>query len=185
MSHSIDFSEYFRYDDLTGHLHGLAEACPGLCSLASIGHSFRGREVWCMTITNFDTGKDSDKPAFYIDANIHAEEIATTSVALYTICYLLTHYKADPEVTWLLDNTTFYIIPRFNPDGAEISLTTPNHWCGNGRFLPGEEQTRGLVQHDINGDGLIVEMRIEDPAGEWRISASDPRLMILRNPGET
>jgi murein tripeptide amidase MpaA len=185
MAYEIDFSEYFLYDDLTKHLHGLAEAYPNLASLASIGKSFRGRDVWCMTLTNPATGRDSDKPAFYIDANIHAEEVSTTSVALYTIWYLLTNYGSDQEVTWLLDNLAFYIIPRFNPDGAEISLTTAHHWCGNGRYLPGEEQTRGLCQRDINGDGLIVQMRIEDPAGEWRVSEKDPRLMVLRKPGET
>jgi murein tripeptide amidase MpaA len=184
MAYSIDFAEYFLYDDLARHLHGLADTYPGLCQLASIGRSFRGREVWCMTITNFATGPDADKPAFYIDANIHAEEISTTSVALYTIWYLLTNHSSDPDVTWLLDNTAFYIIPRFNPDGAEISLTTAHHWCGNGRYLPGEEQTCGLVQQDIDGNGLIVEMRIEDPAGEWRASKLDPRLMVQRKPGE-
>jgi hypothetical protein len=31
---------------------------------------------------------------------------------------------------------------------------------------------------------LIVQMRIEDPAGEWTVSPHDPRLMILRTPGE-
>src|SRR5437899_3271622 len=121
MAYSIDFTEYFLYDDLTRHLHGLAEAYPRLCKLHSIGRSFRGREVWCMTITNFASGSDSDKPAFYIDANIHAEEISTTSVALYTIWYVLIRYGSDPAVTWLLDNTAFYVIPRFNPDGTEIS----------------------------------------------------------------
>ena len=70
------------------------------------------------------------------------------------------------------------------PDGAEVSLTTAHHWCGNGRYLPGQEQTEGLCQEDINGDGLIVQMRIKDPAGEWRISEDDPRLMVQREPGE-
>jgi len=184
MTYPIDFTAYFRYDDLTRHLHGLEDAYPSLAALSSIGKSHRGRDVWLMTITNRATGPDSDKPAFYIDANIHAEEVSTTSVALYTIWYLLTQYGQNAEVTWLLDNLTFYIIPRFNPDGAEISLTMPHHWCGNGRYLPGEEQTRGLCQHDINGDGLIVEMRIEDAAGEWKVSKADPRLMMLRQPGE-
>src|SRR5258706_12577583 len=121
MPYSMDFTEYFLYDDLTRHLYGLTEAYPGLCSLASIGRSFQGRDVWCMTVTNAATGPDADKPAFYIDANIHAEEISTTSVALYTIWYLLSSYGNDPELTCLLDNTAFYIIPRFNPDVGEIS----------------------------------------------------------------
>jgi murein tripeptide amidase MpaA len=184
MTYHIDFSEYFLYDDLTRHLEGMAGAYPKLAGLASLGKSWRGRDLWCMTLTNPDTGAHCDKPAMYIDAHIHAEEVTTSHTALYTIWYLLTNYGTDAEVTWLLDNVTFYIIPRLNPDGAEISLTTGHHWCGNGRYLPGEEQTRGLCQQDINGDGLIVQMRIEDAAGEWKASKEDSRLMILRAPGE-
>jgi murein tripeptide amidase MpaA len=184
MPYDIDFGEYFVYNDLTAHLQGLAAAYPKLATLESLAKSWQGRDVWCMTLTNQATGPHDQKPAFYIDANIHAEEIATSHTALYTIWYLLTRYGADDFMTWLLDHLTFYIIPRVNPDGAEISLTTGHHWCGNGRYLPGQEQTRGLCQHDINGDGLIVQMRIEDPAGEWKVSENDPRLMVQREPGE-
>lgn len=184
MPYSVDFSEYFLYDELTRHLHGLAEAYPGLASLRSLGQSHRGRELWAMTITNSATGDDRQKPAFYIDAHIHAEEVATSHTALYTIAYLLEQYGSDAQVTWLLDHMVFYILPRTNPDGAEISLTTGHHWCGNGRFLPGEEQTHGLCQEDMDGNGLIVQMRLQDEAGEWRISTDDPRLMIQREPGE-
>lgn len=183
MTYQLDFSEYFRYDELTEHLHGLAGSSK-LATLESIGKSHQGRDIWCMTITNPQTGAHDEKPAFYIDGHIHAEEVATSHTALYTAWYLLEHYGDDALVKWLLDNTTFYIIPRINPDGAEISLTTGHHWCGNGRYLPGEEQTHGLCQQDINGDGLIVQMRIEDPAGEWKVSDKDPRLMVQREPGE-
>ena len=184
MPYDIDFGEYFDYDTLCRHLNGLARAYPDLATLESIGTSWRGRDIHCLTLTNTATGTHEDKPAFYIDGGIHAEEVATTQTAVYTIWYLLTHYGSDADVTWLLDNLAFYIIPRINPDGAEISLKTAHHWCGNGRYLPGEEQTRGLCQHDINGDGLIVQMRLQDPAGEWRVSEDDPRLMIQREPGE-
>lgn len=184
MSYALDFSEYFRYDELTAHIKGLVEAFPALASLESIGKSHRGRDIWAVTITDSATGAADEKPAFYIDAHIHAEEVATSHTALYTIWYLLTNFGSDAEVTWLLQNTAFYILPRTNPDGAEISLTTGHHWCGNGRCLPGEEQSRGLVQQDINGDGLIVQMRLQDPAGEWKVSKDDSRLMIQRQPGE-
>ncbi len=184
MTYTLDFSEYFNYADLTAHLKGLAAAFPQLATLESIGTSWRERDLWAMTITDPTTGTHDSKPGFYIDAHIHAEEVATSHTALYTIWYLLTNFGNDAEVTWLLQNTTFYILPRTNPDGAEFSLTTGHHWCGNGRYLPGEEQTRGLVQQDINGDGLIVQMRVPDPAGEWKISTEDTRLMVQRAPGE-
>ncbi len=184
MTYHIDFSEYFDYDALTAHLQGLAAAYPQLAALESIGQSWRGRDIWAMTITDAATGPHHNKPAFYIDAHIHAEEVATSHTALYTIWYLLSYYESDPLVTWLLQNTTFYILPRTNPDGAEISLKTAHHWCGNGRYRPGEEQTRGLCQQDVNGDGFIVQMRVPDPAGEWKVSDEDSRLMVLREPGE-
>ena len=184
MTYEIDFGEYFDYATLGRHLTGLAAAYPALAALDVIGSSWRGRDLYCMTITNAATGPHDSKPAFYIDGGIHAEEVATTQTAVYTIWYLLTQFGDDAEVTWLLDNLAFYIIPRINPDGAEISLKTAHHWCGNGRCLPGEEQTSGLCQHDIDGDGLIVQMRLKDPAGEWRVSPVDPRLMIQREPGE-
>lgn len=184
MAYYINFGEYCLFDELTTHLLGLAVTYPALASVESLGRSWQGREIWCVTLTNTATGAHDTKPAFYIDAQIHAEEVATSQTALYTIWYLLTNYGADSETTWLLDNITFYIIPRLNPDGAEVSLTTGHHWCGNGRWLPGEEQMRGLCQHDINGDGLIVQMRIRDTGGEWKISRDDPRLMVLREAGE-
>lgn len=184
MTYDMSFDEYFLFDELTTHLKGMAEVYAQFASLESLGKSWQGRDIWCMTLTNPDTGSHDTKPAFYIDGHIHAEEVTTSHTAMYSIWYLLNNYGTDADVTWLLDHMSFYIIPRINPDGAEISLTTAHHWCGNGRYLPGEEQTNGLCQHDIDGDGLIVQMRIEDPNGEWRVSEDDPRLMVQRDPGE-
>lgn len=181
----IPFDTYHDYDSMTAHLHALAAAYPDLCSLTSIAKSFRGREVWMATLTNAATGPALEKPGFYIDAQIHAEEHATSATALYATWYLLTHYGQDEECTRLLDSQVFYIIPRINPDGAEYSMKEPYHpWCGNGRFLPGEDRIDGLIPQDINGDGYIVNMRVRDPKGEWKKSPTEPRLMVQREPGE-
>jgi murein tripeptide amidase MpaA len=181
----IAFDTYHGYDAMTGYLHALAAAYPGLCSLTSIAKTFRGRDVWFMTITNPATGPALEKPGFYIDAQIHAEEHATSATALYACWYLLTNYGADEEVTRLVDQQAFYIIPRINPDGAEYALTAPYHpWCGNGRFLPGEDRIDGLIPQDITGDGFIVQMRVPDTKGEWKKDSLDPRLLVQREPGE-
>lgn len=181
----IPFDSYHDYDAMTAHLQALAAAYPALCQLTSIATSFRGRNVWMATLTNPATGPAHEKPGFYIDAQIHAEEHATSATALYAIWYLLTNYGADEECTRLLDSQVFYVIPRINPDGAEYSLKEPYHpWCGNGRFLPGEDRMDGLIPQDINGDGYIVNMRVPDPKGEWKKSPTEPRLMVQREPGE-
>jgi len=181
----IRFDTYHDYDAMTGHLQALAAAYPQLATLTSIGRTHRGRDVWFMQITNPDTGPALEKPGFYIDAQIHAEEHATSATALYAIHYLLTRYGTDPEVTRLVDGQVFYILPRINPDGAEYALKAPYHpWCGNGRCLPGEDRLEGLQAQDIDGDGYIVNMRVPDPKGEWKKDPTEPRLMVQREPGE-
>ncbi len=178
-------NRYYDFNEMTQELKALSEAHPELSKLYSIGQSFAGRDVWVMEITNPKTGSAESKPAYYLDAQIHAEEHATSSVALYTIWYLLSNYGKDEEVTRLLDQQVFYIIPRINPDGAELSLKEPyNRWCGNGRFSPDEIRKSGLIEQDLNGDGFIVRMRVSDPKGEWKKSEQDPRLMVQREPGE-
>ena len=183
---SIAHNRFYNYDELTVILRQLETAFPNLATLTSIGKTFLGRDIWVMTITNKSSGSDVEKPAYYIDAHIHAEEHTTSATALYAASYLLENYGTDPKVTMLLDEQTFYVLPRLNPDGAEFSLTHPFRWCGNGRFVPGSEDERGhgLYQTDLNNDGFIVQMRVPDPAGEWKVSTKDARVMVQRAPGE-
>ena len=185
MKVDVHFDRYYDYDELTERLHALAAAHPKLATLSSIGRSFQGRDVWVMEITNPDTGAGHTKPGYYLDAQIHAEEHTTSAVALYAIHKLLTEYGRDEEATRLVDQQVFYVLPRINPDGAELALKPPYYlWCGNGRFLPGADRHGGLKTEDVDGDGFIVSMRVRDPLGEWKKSALDDRLMVQREPGE-
>ena len=181
----VRFDTFYDYAELTERLHALVAAYPKLARLESIGQTHQNRDIWAVTLTNPDTGPADTKPGYYLDAQIHAEEHATSAVALYTVHYLLSSYGQDEEVTRLLDGQAFYILPRLNPDGAELALKAPYYpWCGNGRFLPGHDRHSGLIPQDLDGDGFIVSMRVLDPKGEWKKSERDPRLMVQREPGE-
>lgn len=180
----LTHDHYYTYAELTAALRTLAEAYPHLAGLESIGQSHRGRELWVVTLTNFESGAPAGKPGFYIDANNHGEEVITSAVALYTIDHLLSNYGHDPLTTELLNTRTVYVLPCVNPDGAEICLTTPYRTVGNGHYLPWEEQPTGLHLEDINGDDKILQMRLPDSTGEWKISTLEPRLLTLRQPGE-
>ena len=81
----IDYDRYYRYDAFTEILTGLVSAFPRLLSMESIGKSHEGRDIWLVTATNQDTGPASDKPAYWVDANIHASELAGGAAALYLI----------------------------------------------------------------------------------------------------
>lgn len=180
----IDFTHYYRYDELTAALRAFAGEYPQLAALESIGKSYEGRDIWCLTVTNAATGPAGEKPAFWLDGNIHAGEVTGTMGALHVIERLLTSYAGDPQIARLLDQRAFYIVPRINPDGAEQYLTTPRFLRSGVRLYPYAEERDGLYPDDIDGDGKILQMRVVDPDGAWKVSDKDPRLMRRRAPDE-
>src|SRR6266478_7030108 len=94
---AIAFDRFYRYADLTAILEGLAAEHPGLVTIESAGKSFEGRDIWVLTATNLATGPAADKPAFWVDGNIHATEVAASAASLYFLHTLVTQYGSDPE----------------------------------------------------------------------------------------
>jgi len=184
MAGALRIDRYHTYAELTAFVHALHEAYPQLCRVMSIGRSHEGREIWALEVTNAATGAPGEKPGYYIDANIHAGEVTGCATALYTALYLCEQHGRDPETTLLVDELTWYILPRVNPDGAETYLTTPHMLRSSTRPYPFPEPQDGLQPADVNGDGLILQMRVPDAEGEWKLSGADPRLMVPRRPGD-
>jgi murein tripeptide amidase MpaA len=182
----LQFNRFYRYDQLTQILQSIAAEYPHLVKLDSLGHSFEGRDIWLLRVTCFATGDDSQKPALWVDGNIHSVELAGSTACLYLLQDLVKTYGHDPEVTRCLDTRAFYICPRVNPDGAEWALADrPKFVRSSTRPYPEDERfLEGLQQQDIDGDGRILSMRVPDPNGAWKISSADPRLMVLREPTE-
>jgi murein tripeptide amidase MpaA len=182
----VRFDTYYRYDELTRILHGFAEEYPQLVRIESIGKSYEGRDIWLLTVTNFATGPAEEKPALWVDGNIHASEVSPSSACLYLIHRLTREYGSHEKITRCLDTRAFYICPRVNPDGAEWALADkPKIIRSSTRPYPyDEDPIGGLVVEDIDGDGRMLMMRIPDPNGNWKKHPDEPRLMIRRDPDE-
>lgn len=182
----VRFDTYYRYDALTRLLHAYAEEYPHLVRIQSIGKSYEGRDIWLLTITNFATGTDNEKPALWVDGNIHASEVSPSTACLYLIHRLVHEYGTHLAITRCLDTRVFYICPRVNPDGAEWALADkPKIIRSSTRPYPYEEDPiGGLVTEDIDGDGRMLMMRIPDPNGPWKKHPQEPRLMVRREPDE-
>jgi murein tripeptide amidase MpaA len=187
MSSTPAFDHYYRYDELTSLLQAMAEAHPDLLRLESLGKSHEGRDIWLARVTRFETGPAEEKPALWVDGNIHAVEVATCSACVYLLNKLVTQYGSDPEVTRCLDTRAFYVVPRLNPDGAELALADrPKYLRSSTRPYPyDEEPIEGLIREDIDGDGRLLSMRLVDPNGAWKAHPEEPRLLIRRDPVET
>ena len=183
----IAFDRFYRHTELTDILHALVKEHPDLVTIESIGKSHEGRHIWVLTVTNAATGPPDEKPAFWVDGNIHSTEVAASSASLYFLHTLVTQYGNDADVTRALDTRAFYVCPRINPDGAEWALADKPKWVRSStRPYPfDEEEIDGLCVEDIDGDGRILQMRIADPNGIWKAHPQDPRLMVRREPTET
>jgi murein tripeptide amidase MpaA len=182
----IVLDRFFRYSELTDVLRTLVAEYPRLCSIESIGRSHEGREIWLLTVSNQATGAASDKPAFWVDGNIHSVEVAASAACVYFLQYLLENYATDPEVTRALDTRAFYVCPRINPDGAEWALADkPKYVRSSTRSYPYQDDAiEGLSVEDIDGNGRILQMRLADANGLWKAHPQEPRLMVRREPTE-
>lgn len=177
---------YLTNEELEQTLHAWTAQYPRLAHLHEMGRSYEDRSIWLLTLTNQETGAALDKPALWIDANIHATEITGTSTAMRVAQRLLEGYAQDAQITRLLDTCTFYIAPRINPDGAALAMADhPQYIRSGSRPYPYEDLDDGLHAKDMDGDGRILQMRIPDPNGDWKISHLDPRLMEKRSLDET
>jgi hypothetical protein len=181
----VRYDRYYTYEELTETLQAWADEAPRLCRVESIGQSYEGRDIWLVVVTNLDTGPDDEKPALLVEANIHSVEVTGCTAALHLIHKLLSEHGRDEKVTRALDTRTFYVVPRLNPDGAELALAErPRYVRSSVRKYPLPEPEDGLHREDLDGDGRILQMRVPDPNGNWKKHPADERLMVRRDPDE-
>jgi hypothetical protein len=178
----VAYDHFYSYDELTDTLRAWADEASGLCTLESIGTSFEGRDIWLMTITNSETGAALDKPALLLEANIHSMEWTGCTAAMHLIHKLLAGHGSDELVTRAVDTRAFYVIPQLNPDGVELGLRERRFIRSSVRPYPRETQDDGLRIEDVDGDGRVLYMRVEDSNGAWKRHPDESRLLVRRDP---
>jgi hypothetical protein len=176
-------SAYLDYDQLTAQLRAWCETYPNLARLTSLAKTPEGRDVWLVTI-----GPDPDRirPAAWADGNVHAGELAGSSVAL-AIAEDALRLHLEPDTLDLprpiadrLRDILFYVVPRISPDGAECILRTGRIVRSVPRDARVERGTPRWIPGDVDGDGLALSMRIKDPGGEMVEARGFPGLLVER-----
>ncbi|MFP4289783.1 MAG: M14 family metallopeptidase [Bacteroidales bacterium] len=185
----ISWNRYYTNQGLYDIYQRMETAYPDLITVESIGKSYEDRDIWMLTITNLNNKPHKEKPGFYIDGNIHANEIQAAEVSVYTAWYLLENYNKNPFITHLLNEKVFYIAPVTNPDGREHYMEEPNTVnTPRSGTLPVDDDGDGKIDEDgfddLNGDGHITQMRRRNPMGQWKEDPEDNRRMIRVEPGE-
>lgn len=184
---NVSWDRLNDYDELTKICRELATAYPDLLTMQSIGKSVQGRDMWELTLNVAKTGRDTEKPAMYIDGNVHGNEVQAAETVLYSIWYLTKSYGKVEQLTQLMDRAAFYFLPTVNPDGRAYWFANANtDSSSRGGQRPVDDDGDGLFDedppNDIDGDGQLLQMRKEDPNGRWRESADDPRILEIIPP---
>jgi hypothetical protein len=216
---------FLDFASLTAQLEAWAAAFPDLVTLEAIGHSREGRPLWLLTI---DREPDRRRPAVWVDGNMHASELAGSSVALAIAEDVLrlhlapgdptagdapsdgddddggkgpdgradagddapkgaaSEHPLPPALLAFLREVPVHVLPRVSPDGAERVLvegpfvrSVPD----DPRDRPAQERPR-WVPGDLDGDGLALLMRVEDPTGEYVEAPERPGLLVPRRLGD-
>ncbi|HFQ95598.1 MAG TPA: hypothetical protein ENK30_03410, partial [Anaerolineae bacterium] len=116
---------YRTVEETYNDLSALAANHPDLATWTDVGDSWEkvnsggtdGYDLFALTLTNQNT--PGPKPKFFMIAAIHAREYTTAELATRFAEKLVNDYGSDPDITWLLDNYEFHLIPQANPDGRK------------------------------------------------------------------
>jgi len=180
----LDFKHYHIYSEQVEFFKKWAKEYPNLVDLYVVAQSFGGIDIYQLTVTNKKTGKDTDKPAMYIEGNRHSGEVTAAESAFWMLNYMLTNYGKDKEVTRLLDSFTFYFRPCNNPDGSSLYLETAQTLRSTIR--PYDDDGDGLTDEDppfdLDGDGFVRQMRIKVGMGkgDYVIDPRDPKGRLMK-----
>ncbi|MBO3696891.1 M14 family metallopeptidase [Roseivirga sp. E12] len=180
----ISFNRYYTAEGHAALTKKIADAHPNLVKRVSIGKSYEGRDMWMLQITNFEKGEADRKPGFYIDGNIHSNEIQGAEISIYTAWYLTENYGDVDYITKMLDDRIFYIIPTINPDARNDYMKQPNTGSSpRSGMIPLDDDRDGLFDEDapddLDGNGSITQMRRKSSTGNFILDPKDPRKMIV------
>ena len=125
----IPWNRLYGVDELYGHLDRLVEAYPDLIERRILGRSIENRELRLYVIHDRTTGEDTDKPAMWIDGNVHGNEVQAGETVAYVAWYLLeNHWEARLGNMFMIQSPV--VRSGDAPTRFEMRVTTHLRACG-------------------------------------------------------
>ncbi len=183
----LSYDKYHTPDEVAALLKSWMSAYPQLTKLINIGKSPGNGDLVVFRIAAQAKGipEPDKRPAIFVSANIEGVHPVGTEAALMLIENLLTQYGKDKKTTPLLEKRTVYVAPLLNPDVAQ-HFFAQTRWENLTNNQPVDDDLDDMIDEDgpddLNKDGLITQMRIKDPEGNWIPDPSEPRLMKQAEP---
>jgi len=183
----LTFDRYHKPEEFAAAAREIARANPAIARVHALAKSAGGRELVILEIgpeiarsalpPSAQPGAPAKTfPSVFVAANMEGSVPLASEAALYLARLLLD--KADMRT-----DRTWYILPCGNPDAASRFFSSPSSPLRldprNAR--PANDDQDDAVDEDgpedLNGDGLITQMRVKDPEGEYLPVPASPRVL--------
>lgn len=140
--------------------------------LTSLTKTEGGKDIWVLKV---GTGKLDQKPAIAVVGGVEGYEVLSVELAVQFAEKLVSEHAEA------LEATTFYIFPNMSPDAYEqYHASLKYERRGNAISVDHDRDgiPGGSGYTDLNGDGMITMMRVEDQMGEYMSAKEDARVLI-------
>lgn len=161
-----------RYSDPAGvnsRIGQLQKSAPALVKVQKLAVTPGGREMLMMEIGTSGTAV----PAVFVAANMSGTTPLATEAALSLAERLIRDESLRKGHTW-------YILPMGNPDAYARYFAKPLY-SDTGNGTPFNDDTDELTDedgfNDLDGNGIITQMRVKANDGTWVPVEGEPRLM--------
>jgi hypothetical protein len=170
-------NRYNNFTVMSQKIEGLTREYPALCTIKSLVKTAGGKDIWVVTI---GTGNKDNKPGIAVFGGVEGSHLLGKELATGFAATLLKE-SSTAEIKALLDKVTFYIFPDVSPDATEqffadlkYERNVNTRSTDDDRDFVFDEDTC----EDLNKDGFITLIRIDDPAGQFTESDEDNRVMV-------
>ncbi|XP_038204218.1 carboxypeptidase B [Arvicola amphibius] len=118
------YTKYNKWETIEAWIQEVANNNPDLISRRTIGTTFEGRNIHLLKV-----GKPkASKPAIFIDCGFHAREWISPAFCQWFVKEAVRTYGQESQMTKLLDELDFYVLPVVNIDGYVYTWTRSRMW---------------------------------------------------------
>jgi len=171
---------YSNHAQLSQRLKSLESANSGLVKLQSLTKTVGGKDIWVLEI---GSGDRAAHPAVAVVGGVEGSHLLGQELAVGFAEKLVAASKTD-SVKNLLATTTFYVFPSVSPDAAEQYFDKVKYERSGNASQTDDDRDGKLNEdpfEDLNNDGQITWVRVEDASGKWKAHPADPRVMVQAN----
>jgi Zinc carboxypeptidase len=153
---------------------------PDVVKAQSLIKTVGGKDIWVVEIGE---GDRANHPGIVIIGGAEGSNLLGQELAMGFAERLTAQSKID-SIKKLLASAVFYVFPNVSPDAAEQYFATVKYERNANARSTDDDRDGKLDEdpfEDLNKDGWITCVRVEDPAGKWKTHPADDRVMVLAN----